>query len=113
MRLVNAAPHALDGLPGVTAVSGAPADAELTLARDADPDALLAALLARGSVRRFDVRTPSLHEIFKRVVGESVGEGERGAGISSGDAQDPDAAGSRGAIGAEDERPAGSPGARP
>jgi ABC-2 type transport system ATP-binding protein len=72
VRLANAAPHALDGLPGVTAVSGAPADAELTLAPDADPDALLATLVMRGSVRRFDVRAPSLHEIFKRVVGEAA-----------------------------------------
>ncbi len=74
VRLVGAGPDALDGLPGVLAVSGAPADAELTLADDADPDAILRALVSRGSVRRFEVRAPSLHEIFKRVVGEAVVE---------------------------------------
>jgi ABC-2 type transport system ATP-binding protein len=79
VRLVNATPDALAGLPGVTAVSGAPADAELTLAPGADPDALLAALVTRGSVRRFEVRAPSLHEIFKRVVGEAIEEAKESA----------------------------------
>ena len=57
---------------GVAAVSGGANDAELTLIPGADADALLRALIERGRVRRFEVRTPSLHEIFKRVVGEAV-----------------------------------------
>ncbi len=46
-------------------------EAELTLAPDAEPNRLLAALMARGTVRRFEVRAPSLHEIFKRVAGDA------------------------------------------
>jgi ABC-2 type transport system ATP-binding protein len=74
VRMVGARADALAGLPGVAAVSGTPAEAELTLAPGADPDAVLAALVGRGSVRRFDVRSPSLHEIFKRVVGVEATE---------------------------------------
>lgn len=70
---VERAPGAtLDGLPGVTSVADAGNDAELALAPDADPNALLAALLERGVVRRFELRDPSLHEIFKRVVGDEA-----------------------------------------
>lgn len=59
----------LEGLPGVTAVSDHGNEAELTLDPDADTNALLAALLERARVTRFDVREPSLHEIFKRMAG--------------------------------------------
>ncbi|HVG94570.1 MAG TPA: ATP-binding cassette domain-containing protein [Planctomycetota bacterium] len=59
------------GLPGVAAASVTGREAELTLADGADTDALLHELTRRGSVRRFEVRAPSLHEIFKRVVGEA------------------------------------------
>ncbi|MDF1700076.1 MAG: ATP-binding cassette domain-containing protein [Planctomycetota bacterium] len=59
----------LDGLPGVTAVADHGNEAELTLEAGADGQALLHALLARGAVTRFELREPSLHEIFKRVAG--------------------------------------------
>ena len=39
------------------------------LAPDADPQAVLRALIERADVERFEVREPSLHEIFKRIVG--------------------------------------------
>ena len=74
VRLEGATPGAYEGLPGVAAVSDGGNDAELTLSPGADANALLSALMARGTVRRFEVRTPSLHEIFKRVVGESATE---------------------------------------
>ena len=61
----------LQDLPGVAAVSRQGTDAELALAEDADPQALLHALLARGQVRRFEVKEPSLHEIFKRIAAQS------------------------------------------
>ena len=61
----------LDGLPGVLQVHDHGNEAELTLAEDADPNALATALLERGRLTRFEVREPSLHQIFKRVVGES------------------------------------------
>lgn len=58
------------GLPGVVSVADHGNEAELALAPDADPNAILAALVARGVVRRFEVRALSLHEVFKRVAGE-------------------------------------------
>ncbi|MDJ0521116.1 MAG: ATP-binding cassette domain-containing protein [Planctomycetota bacterium] len=59
----------LQGLPGVIAVTDHGNEAELTLEPGTDANALLAALLERAEVRRFELRAPSLHEIFKRVAG--------------------------------------------
>ena len=59
----------LEGLPGVAEVTDHGNEAELTLDPTADSNALLEALLGRAEVRSFDVREPSLHEIFKRVAG--------------------------------------------
>jgi len=61
--------HDLEGLPGVREVTDHGNGAELTLTTDADSDALLRALLERAHVTGFDVREPSLHEIFKRIAG--------------------------------------------
>lgn len=62
----------LQGLPGVRSVTDHGNEAELELTPEADPDEVLAALLARAHVTRFDLREPSLHEIFKRVAGGSA-----------------------------------------
>ena len=59
-------------LPGVTRVTDLGSGAELALAPGTDRVALLHALMARGTVVRFEVRAASLNEIFKRVVGERV-----------------------------------------
>ena len=59
----------LDGLPGVTAVADRGNEAELTLEPDADPGALLRALVERADLTRYEIHEPSLHEIFKRVAG--------------------------------------------
>lgn len=59
----------LADLPGVTDVVDRGNEAELTLTPGADSNELLAALLERARVTRFDVHKPSLHEIFKRVAG--------------------------------------------
>jgi ABC-2 type transport system ATP-binding protein len=59
----------LAGLPGVAAVHDRGREAELTLEPGADPTRVLRALLERTDLTRFEVRAPSLHEIFKRVVG--------------------------------------------
>ncbi len=61
----------LAGLPGVTRVDDQGQEAELVLASDADPSALLRALVDRADVTGFEVRAPSLHEIFKRIAGET------------------------------------------
>jgi ABC-2 type transport system ATP-binding protein len=72
VRLEGGGPAAFEGLPGVESASVTGREAELTLVEGADTDALLAALVRRASVRRFEVRSPSLHEIFKRIVGEEA-----------------------------------------
>ncbi|NJN50506.1 MAG: ATP-binding cassette domain-containing protein [Gammaproteobacteria bacterium] len=59
---------ALSGLPGVLRVNDAGRHAELSLADDADPQQLLLALAAKLTIRRFDTRAASLHEVFVRSV---------------------------------------------
>jgi len=59
----------LRDLPGVSAVTDQGNEAELTLEPAADSNGLLALLLERAEITRFEVREPSLHEIFKRVAG--------------------------------------------
>jgi ABC-2 type transport system ATP-binding protein len=58
----------LAGLPGVVKVSDFGRWQELRLDRDADPQQVLAALLARGQVRHFELAHPSLHDIFVRIA---------------------------------------------
>ena len=62
----------LEGLPGVLAITDHGNEAELTLTDDADTNALLRALVDRAEIRRYEVRAPSLHEIFKRVAGDEA-----------------------------------------
>ena len=57
-------------LPGVGRVNDAGNVAELSLAPDADAQAILRALVDRVIVRRFDTTTTSLHEVFVRAVRE-------------------------------------------
>ena len=59
----------LRGLPGVGRVNDSGKQAELFMLDGADPQKILAALVGKIEVRRFDLRDPSLHEIFIRTVG--------------------------------------------
>ncbi len=74
----------LHDLPGVARVNDSGKQAELFMEEDADPQAVLAALVAaRVRVRRFDLRELSLHEIFIRAVGggeQAVGGDTDGVG---------------------------------
>jgi ABC-2 type transport system ATP-binding protein len=63
----------LTQLPGVVRVNDAGRHAELSLAPDADSQAILASLVGRMTIRRFDTREASLHEIFVRAVGSDDG----------------------------------------
>lgn len=47
---------------------------DITIARDADPQELLRSLLNRVRVQAFEVKVPSLHEIFVDLVGKSDAE---------------------------------------
>ena len=59
----------LHTLPGVRRVNDAGKQAEIFLEDGADPQEILAALVGKVTIRRFDLREPSLHEIFIRTVG--------------------------------------------
>lgn len=64
----------LNGLPGVVRVNDSGKQAELTLESGADSQAILARLVGKVKVRRFDIREPSLHEVFVRAVGGDARE---------------------------------------
>ncbi len=58
----------VEKLPTVTAVQSQGNRLEITLAENADPQQLLKALVDRVRVRAFEVKVPSLHEIFVKLV---------------------------------------------
>jgi ABC-2 type transport system ATP-binding protein len=55
-------------LPGVARVDDKGQSAEIFLSPGGDAQALLAALVGKVGVRRFDLREPSLHDVFLRTV---------------------------------------------
>lgn len=59
---------ALEALPGVESVTDFGRHQELTLAKGADSQVVLAELMKRGTVRRFEQSRPSLHDIFVRIA---------------------------------------------
>jgi ABC-2 type transport system ATP-binding protein len=59
-------------LPHVTRVNDMGRSAELSLAQEADPQHLLQLLSDELTIRRFDLKEPSLHEIFVRSVRDST-----------------------------------------
>ncbi len=63
-------------LPGVTRINDAGKSAEIFLEDGMDPQEILARLVGRLVIRRFDLREPSLHEIFVRAVGAAEGRGQ-------------------------------------
>lgn len=60
---------ALQDLPGVDKVNDFGQVQELRMASDCDAQAVLAALMSRTTIRRFDVVRPSLQDIFVRIAG--------------------------------------------
>jgi len=61
----------LRDLPGVVKINDSGKQVELLLHEDADSQQILAAILNKVQIRRFDLREPSLHEVFVRAVGEN------------------------------------------
>jgi ABC-2 type transport system ATP-binding protein len=59
----------LHQIPGVMRVNDAGKSAELFMSNGHDPQEVLAQLVGKIRIRRFDIREPSLHEIFIRAVG--------------------------------------------
>ena len=58
----------LKTLPGVSRLNDSGKHAELFLDPGADPQRILALLVDKLTIRRFDLREPSLHEVFVRTV---------------------------------------------
>nr|NIO20752.1 DUF4162 domain-containing protein [Candidatus Aenigmarchaeota archaeon] len=61
----------IEKLPIVKAVQSEGNNFEITLSDNADTQQLLKILVERLHVRRFEVKIPSLHEIFVELVGTS------------------------------------------
>ena len=61
-------------LPMVMKVEPQRNQLEITLVKDCDPQDLLRALVEKVRVQRFELKTPSLHEIFVNLVGASNAE---------------------------------------
>ena len=59
----------LRSLPGVRRINDSGKQAELYLEDACNPQEILAQVVGKVTVRRFDLREPSLHEIFIRTVG--------------------------------------------
>jgi len=59
----------LASLQGVRRVNDAGKQAEIYLEDGVDPQQILQQLVGKLTIRRFDLREPSLHEIFVRAVG--------------------------------------------
>jgi ABC-2 type transport system ATP-binding protein len=65
---LNGEADSLSGLPGVQSVTDFGQEQELRLTERADPQRVLAALVERAPVLRFEVTRPSLHDIFVRIA---------------------------------------------
>ncbi len=73
---IDGSPDLLASLPGVSSVADYGQLQELRFA--GDPQALLAAMIARTQVTHFEVTRPSLHDIFVRIArpaATDIGEG--------------------------------------
>ena len=64
----------IEKLPMVTAVETNGNHLEITLSDSADTQQLLQSLIERVRVQRFEVKVPSLHEIFVELVGKGNAE---------------------------------------
>lgn len=66
----------LTELPGVDRVNDYGPFKEIRMNNGADPQRILAALMTRAAVQRFEVACPSLHDIFIRIAGPEALEAE-------------------------------------
>ncbi len=63
----------LAGHPSIERLNDAGKTAEIILKEDADPQDFLADICGKLRIRRFDLRDPSLHEIYVRTIGAEEG----------------------------------------
>ncbi|MFN8178449.1 MAG: ATP-binding cassette domain-containing protein [bacterium] len=71
-------PHAIERHPWVRECRTMGRTLEVRLEAGRDPSEFLAQVSAAARVRRFEIRTPSLHSIFVRLVGDARGNGAEG-----------------------------------
>jgi ABC-2 type transport system ATP-binding protein len=69
IRVAAGGASSLAGLPGIEQVRDLGQLQEVRMARGADPQQLLRALIERTPVKSFSVTKPSLHDIFVRIAG--------------------------------------------
>jgi len=62
----------LHEISGIARINDAGKSAELILEPDKDPQELLRELVGKLVIRRFDLREPSLHEIYVKAVGDDA-----------------------------------------
>ena len=67
---------ALRDLNGVDRVNDFGQMQELHMARDCDPQEVLAAIMTRTRIKSFEVARPSLHDVFVRIAGPEAEEVE-------------------------------------
>lgn len=73
----------LKQMHGVDRVNDAGQSAEIYLEDGVDPQSFLQSIVGKLQIRRFDLREPSLHEIYVRTVGPeaAIVEGNRGEAV--------------------------------
>jgi ABC-2 type transport system ATP-binding protein len=67
---------ALEGLEGVEKVRDFGQAQELRMSASADPQKILAGIMSRTGVSKFEISSPSLHDIFVRIAGPGAEEDE-------------------------------------
>jgi ABC-2 type transport system ATP-binding protein len=67
---------ALKNVKGIDKVNDFGQVQDVRLVKGADPQEVLAAIMARTAVKRFEVTKPSLHDIFVRIAGPEAREAE-------------------------------------
>ena len=64
----------LRDIPGVRYIRNFGQMQEIRMAEDMDPQEILASIMSKARVRRFEVTKPSLHDIFVRIAGPGAEE---------------------------------------
>ena len=67
---------AISDIDGIARVNDFGQIQDVRMVRGTDPQQVLAAIMARTTVRRFEVTKPSLHDIFVRIAGPEAREAE-------------------------------------
>lgn len=67
---------AISDIKGIAKVNDFGQIQDVRMVKGADPQDILAAIMARTAVKRFEVTKPSLHDIFVRIAGPEAREAE-------------------------------------